>query len=416
MSSKLIEVGEEELARGPSPAAAASGRLTARQLGEQLARCAAALDEGIAKGDLTTFYDTFRASDLPFLPNAHTDRPQGLFQACFEVLLRFGGITPAVGLAVENHYYVTAALATFPTRHNPELDRRRRKLLCSVVEGRLLVANTSSRIHTDKVGTLGAVARRDGDGFRVSGSAAYMSLASQSDLVFFLATFENQGPAVFVAPLRDNPEIEIGPLLFANAMADSDTRRVTFRDLYLAGDDVVMVGRSEEMAKLSAFQLAWHQALLTVPFLGAAARALEAARQFLRQVQAPNGKPLAELDGMIVDVGRLAIRYRTACCTAHRAGEALAALARARRPKLARFADAFELACAAKQAGTKCAEDIVTEVRRIIGGRSLAGGHPLERLSQEVMFGPIGGEVNAFIERRYGRLLLGEDEFPCHRW
>jgi alkylation response protein AidB-like acyl-CoA dehydrogenase len=422
MASKITAVrslGEEPSARVGKGSAAKNGRradrLTARQLAEPLARSAAALEEGLRQKDLANFYEVFRATELPLLAPAHSQDARGLYGACFEVLFRLGSISPAVGLAIENHYYVTSSLATFPTRGNPELKSRRDALVRSVARDHLLVANTNSRVHSDKVASIGAMARREGKGFRVSGTAAYMSLASQSDLVFFLTQVENEGPAIFVAPLRDNPEIEIGPLLFPSAMVDSDTRRVTFHEPFIPEENVLMVGRSEEMAQLGAFQLAWHQALLAGPYLGAAAGALEEARKFLRSVRAPNDKPLAELDGMIVDVGRMAIRHRSACCTARAAGEALESIAR-RRPKLPEFLDALDLACAAKQVGTKCAEEIVTEVRRMIGGRAFTGAHPVERLSQEVMFGPLSGEVNAAIDRRYGRRVLGEDVFLTHPW
>jgi alkylation response protein AidB-like acyl-CoA dehydrogenase len=111
----------------------------------------------------------------------------------------------------------------------------------------------------------------------------------------------------------------------------------------------------------------------------------------------------------------MVIRYRSACCTARAAGKALESIAR-RRAKLPEFVDALDLACAAKQVGTRYAEEIVAEVRRIIGGRAFTGAHPLERLSQEVMFGPLSGEVNAVIERRYGRRVLGEGDFLANRW
>src|SRR4029077_2425472 len=109
---------------------------------------------------------------------------------------------------------------------------------------------------------------------------------------------------------------------------------------------------------------------------------------------APTESRRADVDGMVVDLGRMAIRYRAACALVHRASEALEALAR-RPGGLAAFEDVFELARAAKQVGTGCAEAIVTEVRRIIGARAFTGAHPLERLSQEAMFGPLAGEVNA---------------------
>ncbi|HEV7518187.1 MAG TPA: acyl-CoA dehydrogenase family protein [Thermoanaerobaculia bacterium] len=398
-----------------APAQSIRGKLAADELREQIARSAAALEAALAARDLSSFYRVFRSTDLPFLAPIHAADARGLTGACFDVLHRLGSLSPAVALAIENHYYVSSALATFPVRGDRAFAARREALVRSIVTGRFFVANTNSRVHTDKVGSFGSRARREADGIRVSGSAAYMSLASHGDVVFYMTQIEDEGPAVLVSPLRDNPGIEVGPLLFPNAMVDSDTRRVIFHDYLVPNENVLMVGNNEAMSKLVTFQLTWHQGLLAAPFLGAAARALEEARGFLRAVRGPDGRPLAELDGMAVDVGRMAIRYRAACALTHEAGEALERLAGG-DPSLAEFGEAFDLACAAKQFGTKCAEEIVGEVRRIIGARAFAGSHPLERLSQEVMFGPLGGEVNAFIERRYGRRALGDTEFLSNRW
>ncbi len=395
---------------GSAGAPVRSGKLAARELAAQSARAAAALAAALAGQDLPAFYRDFRASDLSLLGLTWGEDARGLYGACFEVLRDLGAVSPAVGLAIYNHYAVTCSLSTFPLADRPAVAARRQALVQKIVDGRWLVANTTTRVHVGKVTSYGGVARRDGNGYRLNGSAAYLSLATASEIVISFMRIEGEGFAVFVSPLRDNPEIEIGPYLFPSAMIDSDTRRVTFHDTLVAEENMMMVDRN-----MGLWQTAWHQALFAVPFLGGAARALEELRQFLRSVRAPNDKPLAELDGMIADAGRMAIRYRGACAIAQQAGRALEALV----GLPARFDDylaAFHLACAAKQIGTRCAEDLVTEVRRIIGARAFTGGLPMERISQETMFGPLGGEPNAFIEREYGRLVLGEQEFLSHAW
>jgi alkylation response protein AidB-like acyl-CoA dehydrogenase len=395
-------------AEPPAPSALKPGKPTAHELRAQTALATAALSAALGARDLPAFYRVFRARDLAILPPLYHRDPRGLHRACFDILRSLGGISPAVGVAVFNHYAVSCTLSTFPLGNNPALAARRKSLLQSLVAGRTLIANTTSRIHADKVESYGCIARREGDGFRVSGSAAYMSLATESDLVMVFSALEGEGFALFLAPLRDNPEIRIGPFLFPNAMVDSDTRSVTF-DCFITPENMLAVDRT-----IAAFQVAWHQALFVAPFLGAAARALEEARKFLRSVRAVNDRPLAELDGVIADVGRLAIQYRAACAMAVQAGQAIESVAR--RPSLPEFMDAYHLACAAKHFGTRCAEEIVTAVRLIIGGRSLAGTHPMERISQEVMFGPLGGEINALVERRLGRVLLGENEVSSLPW
>ena len=42
--------------------------------------------------------------------------------------------------------------------------------------------------------------------------------------------------------------------------------------------------------------------------------------------------------------------------------------------------------------------------------------HPLEGNSAEVVFAPLVGEPLAVIDRRYGRLVVGEKDFTARRW
>ncbi|HEY4592862.1 MAG TPA: acyl-CoA dehydrogenase family protein, partial [Thermoanaerobaculia bacterium] len=410
---------EKRLSAGaPRQASGRTSRLakpSAPALDAELARVVTALEEGVARRDLSAFYQAFRATHLPSIVEHYIQDPRGLARACFKILHRIGSVSPAVGVAIENHYYVLTTLATLPIRDNPELAARRQSLLQRVIQERLLVANTSFRVHEDKVAAFGAQARRDGEGYRVNGAGAFLSLAGEGDLLFFAVPIDGTEPAYFITPLRDNPGIEIGPLVFPQAMVDSDTRRIAMHDHYLTAGDLLLKGKSEATSRLTSLQFAWHQVLVPALFLGAAARAIEEARKFLRAVKAPNGQPLAELDGTLTDVGRLVIRYRAACGITHQAGERLEALAR-RDPKPAEIADAVDLACAAKRTAAQAAEEIVAEARRIIGPRVFTGGHPLERISAEVVFAPLVGEPLAVIDRRYGRLVLGETDFTARRW
>ena len=74
----------------------------------------------------------------------------------------------------------------------------------------------------------------------------------------------------------------------------------------------------------------------------------------------------------------------------------------------ARLADAFRLARTCKYVGTRSAVALVSAARRIVGTRTFTGGHRLERLSKEVMFGSLSLEVGAAVERRFGREALQE--------
>jgi alkylation response protein AidB-like acyl-CoA dehydrogenase len=383
---------------------------------EQLDEVADGLREALPQRDLSGFYRLFRSTDLPFVPVTGELETRELFRFCFEVLHRFGSLSPAVALAVENHYYVSSAIATFPHGGDPVLDERRRSLLSAIRDGRMLVANTNSKVHGKKLGAVGTHAKAGPDGYRVNGAASFTSLASEGDLLVFITQIEEHGPAVFaISPMQDNPAIDIGDYLFPSAMLDSDTRRITFHDLELPEESLLISPKNPEADLLFAFEMAWHQLLIPALYLGAAAGALEEVRKFLRATVGKDDRPLAELDGMVIDVGRLAINYRAACRVLLQAGDRLAEVGPL--PGDAELLNrAAGEASIAKYVGTQCAEAVVTAVRRIVGARSFAGGHALDRLSQEVMFGPLGPEVGAVIERKHGRQALADRSFLDPWW
>jgi alkylation response protein AidB-like acyl-CoA dehydrogenase len=369
---------------------------------------AAALTQAIAHRDLPAFWRAFRASELPYIGGAHDRDPVGLVRRCVPILHRLGAISPAAALAAENHYYVSSAIATFPCRHEG-LDRKRRQLCNALFRDRRLVANTNSRIHGAKLGRIGTQVRRDGAGFQITGTASYTSLATEGDLLVVMSEIESEGPAVFVvSPMQNNPGIEIGPYLFPRAMIDSDTRKLTFRDLTLAADSLLVSREDGALAlALFAFEMAWHQILIPALYLGAAAQALEEVRLFMRATRDRDDRPLSEVDGVVAEVGRLSIAYQAACAIVHQAGEALGDIHELPRDQAA-LERAVDLAGAAKYAGTRCAEDTVAAARRLIGARVFTGDHRIEQLTQEVIFGVLGPEVTSVIERRHGRRVLGE--------
>ncbi|HEX9735793.1 MAG TPA: acyl-CoA dehydrogenase family protein [Thermoanaerobaculia bacterium] len=413
---KAIEATQEQRAERRAEDATARSEDSASSSGAadfsaELDVAAQALEQALEKSDFDIFFDAFRRTSLPWIGIEHRHEPGTAFRRTAEVVQRLGSISPALALAVENHFYPIAAIATLPTSEDDVLDERRTKLVDSVRRNRWLVANSNSRVHGDRIAQTGTVVKPVGGRYRIAGRAAYMSLATASDLIVFVTFFETGEPAIFFCPSKDNPRLEIGPLLFPDAMQDSDTRRITYHDLELTEDNLLASARDgSDMLGILHFEMIWHQSLLAALSLGTAARAIEEGRLFLRTVKQGDGTPLARLDGMVVDMGRQVLRYRAACGALELAAKAVTDLcAQPLTPHA--LLDAFEIACAAKYAASGCAEDIVGVVRRIIGARTFAGGHPMERLSREVLFAPLGGDVNAYIERRAGERVLGESSF-----
>src|SRR6478672_1607530 len=91
----------------PKVSKTAASKTAPRGLDAQVAEAVAALEQSLEKQDLSIFYRALRATDLPILGPVHAKDPQGLHRTCFNVLRRLGSISPAVGVAVYNHYAVT---------------------------------------------------------------------------------------------------------------------------------------------------------------------------------------------------------------------------------------------------------------------------------------------------------------------
>lgn len=379
--------------------------------GQQLDDLTVALEEGLARDDLAPFWKFFRSTDLPFLCGPLGSKPRELFGRCCEVVHRVGSYSPAAAFAIENHYFVCASVATYPATGDPRLEQTRQAMLGFIVGNRLLVANSASVTHGNKLGQLGTTVVREGTKFRLNGRTAFVSLASQADLLILGAVIENEGPALFGVPMKMTPGIEIGPFLFPSAMLDSDTRQVIFNDVLLGPESLISTPATQAVQTLKEFELLWHQTLSAAVYLGAASGALDEARRFLLATQGPDGRPLAELDGMVTDMGRLFLDYYAACSVVTEAGNTVAQVRNLPEDE-PRLADAFRLARTCKYVGTRSAEALVTAARRIVGTRTFTGGHRLERLSKEVMFGSLSLEVGASVERRFGRDALQGEPSP----
>jgi len=395
-----------EETRPPSRARAARPRPKPEvdRLTDQMSEVAARLDAALLAGDLRTFYSALRASDLPLLPFYFDLEPTTLYRLSADLLHRLGSRSPAVALAVEQHFYMVGAIATMPLQLGAEaLQLPRRTLLTALSRNRCLLANTNAQVHSERLGAYGTLARRDGDGFRVNGSSTFMSMATEGDMIVFLAPLAEEDQLVaFFADLKGNPTIEVGSFTFPNAMLDSDTRRVSFHDTPLRPENVLTTSLDSHFRALFAYTIVWHQGLLGALYLGAAAGAFAAVRRFCQDTALRDGRRLAEVDSVVADLGRLALRYQAAWSLVQRVERGLEALTRSASD----LPTVLDLASAAKYTATSCAEEVVATARRILGARAFTGGNAIERLSQEVVFGTLSLELTPTIERKFGLRVL----------
>jgi len=365
------------------------------------------------------FFAEVRRTDVPFL--ACTDLSVGAtHRLIFDCLAVLGGGSLPLAVALTMHEYMLATVATFPLAPDSAVGKRRAGLLEQIRSQRLLLAvsNFDEPIGARAVPAPSVTVEPRGDRFVVNGTKRFTSLASQADLLLFSGAVRGGGLALFIAPLKKQPGITLGPPLFPGAMADADTRPLVFRDADLGPEHLLSIDPAGDPAGggatagggpslMHAFSRMWFNGLVAAPYLGGAARALDEIRLFARGALTPDGQPLAELDGLVAEVGRLRLDLDAAVGLARRLSAAADALAPATFERLA--PGLHDAALGVKYHGTRLADEIVRQAVRIIGTRSQVPSHPLAALSQQIAFGVLHPDLGAHTERRFGRQTLGAD-------
>ncbi len=365
-----------------------------------------------------TFFDAVRASSIPYLPCFLQEDAGELFVRSYEAfyLMARASVPLAVGLTM--HQYNLAALATLPVPSVPEFERRRQMLVDTIRRYRSLMAISSfgeNIKHKDEAfRNVVAVPQSDG-GFVCSGSKGFQSIASEADILLF-SGFVGDEMGMFYVNLKNQPAIELGPSLFPGAMALTDTRPVQFNNLRLKSRNVLSI--SDDLTDhVSFYATAWFEALVTAAYLGGACRALEEVRKFANSVHTDDDEPLAEVDGFLVDSGRLSLELRSQLVMARSFGlccDRYCRLVRAQGDpeEIDRVAnDLMDCGSLIKYSATRAACHIVSGARNLIGTRSMGPHHPIAALSEQVLFGPMHPTISARIERSFGADMLSNEPY-----
>lgn len=230
-------------------------------------------------------------------------------------------------------------------------------------------------------------------------------MAGEADLLTVAAPVDGAGLGSFIVPLKDRPDVLIGSPVFSGPMALTDTRSVTFSDYHVGPENVVTLDE-EESHDLGVYSTAWFEGLIPAAYLGGAASALDELRRFARGTRLPSGESLCDLDGTIVDAGRLGILLKTSLALAGTFEALLCTLAEDQDPT-----NALTEAALIKYVCTRNAEAIVQGVRRLIGTRAMRPEHPIAELTGQVAFGPLHPWLEAETERAVGAQVLGDEPF-----
>ncbi len=366
------------------------------ELSQELARCSRA-------ERFDRFFARIRDTGLPYLPCQPSLDGETLFYESFEALFLLGSMSLPLTVALTMHQYMTSALATLPI-HEPDLARAVEGILREIEERRLLlgVGSVGDNVKAKGAAASDTLAIRTKNGQRVArGRIHFSCMASQTDLVSFVGADEDGGVGLYLAR-TDREGVRVGDRVFADAISDADTRWIDLDDVVLTEQDVVTT--NEGITRVIMYHCTvWFESLASAAYLGAAARALDAAREFAHSVQLPDGTSLAELDGTKVEFGRMGIQLKASLGLVPQIGRALAAVQSA---PLEAFDQLMEAAAVAKYTATRTAEDLVQGVRRFIGTRAMTPNGLIEELSRQVVYGPLHPRVSAIFERSLGRALL----------
>lgn len=393
-------------------------------LKEQVRREAAALAQAVEAAESkeeksNVFYQGIRESCIPYLPCILRDDPEQLYVRSYEALyaIAYANLPLAVGFAM--HQYNLAALATLPVPSAPVFENRRKILVDSVQRYQSLIAISSFGANIRQKGAKNpnvVVDPRENGDYVCNGRKNFQSMATKADILLFSGYLPDESMGLFYCQLANQDAITVGDSLFQGAMSLTDTKPIFMKDLVLKQRNILAV---EEWLTyhFSNYATSWFESMMTAAYLAGAGRALEEVRKFARSVSHNQEEMLSELDGFVLDAGRLAARHRAALSHGMSFGACAARYCEAvigeaeEEVQEGVSQDIMDMSSAIKYHCTSVAQDIVNGARALIGSRSMAVNHPIHALTEQICFGPLHPIIPARHERETGEELLDEEPY-----
>lgn len=392
--------------------------LSSEEIRRQAYEIAEAVDAAEWEMRPRVFYDGLRKSIIPYLPCYMQEQAGELYARSYEALFILGRCSIPLTVAYTMHQYNLCGLATLPVPAVPEFERRRQILVDTVKRYKSLIAISSfgeNIKHKDDPFKNVIVTQQPDGNFHCKGRKGFQSMASEADILLFSGLVgDHQG--MFYTSIKDQKALALGPSLFSGAMAHSDTRPVDFNDLIIKPRNVLSL-YNDLTDHVSFYCTAWFEAMCTAVYLGGASRALDEVRKFARSVHADGDELLAEVDGFVVDCGRLSVQLRSNLALARSFGvccDKYCKLVREggdKRELDGVAGDLMDCGTLIKYTATKAATEIVAGARGLIGTRCMVNSHPLYRINEQVCFGTMHPTIPARIERSLGSDMLGERTF-----
>jgi hypothetical protein len=170
-----------------------------------------------------------------------------------------------LGLALVMHLYPLCAMQCAPLPRLSIAGLKRRLLMNSIRERSLIVANGGSERASGAHEPLHVACV--GEQLRVTGTLAYVSLASVADLLFCSARMPDSGRTVFCAAGLRGETVRIGASRFTGSMRLSDTRCVSFHDHPVARGHYLLVENAAGTRCVFDYQRCWFHLLLADAYL-----------------------------------------------------------------------------------------------------------------------------------------------------
>ncbi|PPT77112.1 acyl-CoA dehydrogenase [Xanthomonas arboricola pv. populi] len=243
-------------------------------------------------------------------------------------------------------------------------------------------------------------AQRDGDGYVLNGSKAFISGAGATDVLVVMARTGDDGArgiSAFVVP-ADAPGISYGRKEEKMGWNSQPTRGVSFENVRIPA--VNLLGREGEGFKMAMKALDGGRINIAACSLGAAQGALDAARRYMGE-RRQFGKKLADFQALQFKLADMATQLVAARQMVHTAARKLDAGSH----------DATVWCAMAKRFATDAGFAICDDALQIHGGYGYIREYPIERLLRDSRVHRILEGTNEVMRMIIARHLLnGEEE------
>lgn len=366
-----------------------------------------ALSEGSVEAQSRHFFGGLRQTRLAQLPLERLGVEQ-VHKQCFDALMHLSRRSIPLGIGVAMHLYMLAAVATYPFEGS--LARQRDLFLRWVARSRALVANSGSdrQGRANNVGKTSTIARPlGGKQYSVSGDKTFMTLAGIADVAVLTVNIERTGAppqyGFFLANLMSSGALRFGDGLFDGDMTLCSTRSVEMQEFPTRRGHLVCADEKTIM-KMHAYQRCWFQTLVPAVFLGAARECLSQAAASARRVPVGGEQFLVDLDGFLLEMGRLDLMWRAAMGLCDQARHSIGKFFD--DPKAGYLSESYFDTVLSKYHGLKAAEEIIARTRQLAGTRGLGKDSYFQKAIIQVGYGASFPVVPALFEREAGRQLL----------